>query len=733
MKKRYMRLAGFFMAFVLTLAAIPAGVLAASNPWDPYAQYIPAVSPVVKRDLRASWICTVTNMDWPSRETRNIQDTATRVQKSKAELVTILDRAVSLNLNAVFFQVSPEGDAFYKSSIVPWSRYLTGTYGMDPGFDPLAFAIEEAHKRNLELHAWFNPYRVSMDMKDTTIASMNVEKSVYKEHPEWIKTAMDRFVVDPGIPDTRNWVAGRVMEVLNNYDVDGIHFDDYFYYEKVQGELKDGETYQKYNDGNFSNLGDWRRNNTYLLVKELSQKIRAAKPWVKFGISPSGIWGNKKDGHADGSNTNTTYTNYEKCFVDTKKWVQEELVDYIAPQIYFSFGNVNAPYGELASWWSNLCKGKNVHLYIGQALYKVNDDSDKYFKGENAAQEMVRQLKFNGSKPEVAGSILFRMNNFNDQGKQQAVNAIKSGPWATKSLVPVMPWKGGKAPAVPTAGKLEAVSNGLKLSWSDNDSNTAYYAVYRFNMGDNPDVTSNASGAKLVATVRKTGTGSQTFTDPGTGAPGSVFYVVTALDRLHNESGGLTVSMDQSEHFPDVGMGYGWAIKAIDTLFEKGIVKGDERGRFNPVQNTKRGDFILMTVRALNLKAEYTDNFKDVVPGAYYYDAIGTAKALGIARGSGENFNPDGNITREDMMTLVIRALEISGMQLEKAGEEYLAGFNDNKSISAYAREAVATLAKAGIVQGSGSGVKPKSMATRAEIAAILYRVLNTFGAVEPF
>jgi len=308
-----------------------------------------------------------------------------------------------MNLNGpVFLQVSPEGDAFYKSDIVPWSRYLTGTFGEDPGFDPLEFAIEEAHKRNLELHAWFNPYRVSTNTSAATISSLKVEKSVYKEHPDWIRTAMNRFVVDPGIPEARQWVIDRVMEVVKKYDVDGVHFDDYFYYEQYVGELKDQDTYNKYNKGQFSNIGDFRRNNTYLLVKELSQKIRATKPWVKFGISPSGVWGNKSDGHSDGSNTSASLTNYDKSFADTKKWVQEELIDYIAPQVYFTFANSRAPYGEIALWWSDVCRGKNVHLYIGQAFYKINDDSDQYFKGENAVPELTRQLKFNAVKPEIS-------------------------------------------------------------------------------------------------------------------------------------------------------------------------------------------------------------------------------------------------------------------------------------------------------------------------------------------
>lgn len=544
-EKSTKKFAGILPVIIIMLAVLPLNVLAEVKPWDAYVQYIPDKTPVVKRHLRGTWISTVLNLDWPSPETGKIENDAERIQKSKDELAVILDKAVEMNLNAVFLQVSPSGDAFYNSSIVAWSRYLTGTFGKDPGFDPLAFAIEEAHKRNLELHAWFNPYRVSMDTKDATIASLNIEKSVYKEHPDWIKSSADRLVVDPGIPEARAWVIDRVMEVVGNYDIDGVHFDDYFYNESYEGELKDGTTFNKYNKGQFSNIGDWRRNNTYLLVKELSEKIRSVKPWVKFGISPAGVWGNKKDGHPDGSNTSSSFTNYNRSFADTKKWVEEELLDYIAPQIYFTFANSRASYGEVATWWSGVCKGKKVHLYIGQALYKINEDSDPYFKGENAVPEFARQLKFNAAKPEITGSIMFRTQNFNNPGKQQVISAMKSDLWSTKALVPVMPWKGGKAPAAPELGKVEAVFNGLRLSWTDNDTGTTYYAIYRFNKGEKVDTASDASAAKLIGTVRKNDNDRQEYIDIGNNNPENVFYIATALDRLHNESSGLVVSIDQ--------------------------------------------------------------------------------------------------------------------------------------------------------------------------------------------
>ncbi|OPZ84067.1 MAG: Endo-1,4-beta-xylanase A precursor [Firmicutes bacterium ADurb.Bin419] len=559
-------------------------------------------------------------------------------------------------------------------------------------------------------------------MKDSTKSSLNIKKSVYKEHPEWIKTSMSRFVVDPGIPEARAWVISRVMEVVNKYDVDGVHFDDYFYYEKTVGELNDQGTYEKYNNGKFSNIGDFRRNNTYLLVSELSKEIKKTKSWVKFGISPAGIWGNKKDGLANGSNTEASSTNYNNCFADTRKWVVDEIIDYIAPQIYFSFGYSRAAYGELATWWSDVCRGKNVHLYIGLALYKINDSSDKYFTLENGVPEFRRQLKFNTAKPEINGDIMFRTLNLNDSGKQAVVNTMKSDLRAYKALVPVMTWKGGKTPEKPANGKVEAYSNKLKLTWTDNDKDTAYYAVYRYNIGETVDITSDTSAKKLIATVRKVESGVQEFIDNSSYDPDKVFYVVTALDRLHNESSGLTISTKQSAYFSDVGISYSWAINAIDMLYGKGIIQGVGNGAFAPGRYTKRGDFTIMMVKALNLEVGFTENFKDVKADSYYYKAIGIAKELGIVKGSGEYFDPEGNITRQDMMVIMLKALEVKGVNIEKAGDEYLDRYQDKNKISAYAMDAVAYLTKHGIVNGSEGRVNPLNFATRAELAVIIQK-----------
>lgn len=695
-----------FLAVVLILVALPIQSFALNLP-------------MAERHLRGAWISTTLNLDWPSAAVRNIKNHNERIQKTKDELIGILDKAVEMNINAIFLQVSPEGDAFYKSDIVPWSRYLTGTFGKDPGFDPLAFAVEEAHKRNLEIHAWFNPYRVAMYTNSATVESLNIEKSVYKEHPDWIRAANNRLVVDPGIPEAREWVKERIMEVVKNYDIDGIHFDDYFYNEGHVGELDDEDTFNKYNTGKF-NKEDWRRNNTYLLIKELSNDIRSTKPWVKFGISPAAVWRNKKDDKS-GSNTKAGIPNYDRSFADTKKWVEEEIIDYIAPQVYFSFADPYVPYGEIVSWWSNVIKNKNVHLYIGQALYKVNNDevSDVSFKNNKTVEEFIRQHKFNTEKAEVMGSIMFRFKNFYDAEKEEVVNTIKNKLWSTKALVPIMDWKGGQAPGRPDEGHIERLSYGNKLSWIDKDESTAYYAIYR----------ANNSPMQLIATVRKSNKGVQEFIDKTNSNLDEVIYAVTALDRLHHESQELIIGKDQSNYFHDVNKGQAWAIEAIDSLYKRGIINGVGYGKFAPRRNISRADFLIMVMNAYGIRPEdsVTDNFSDA-GNRYYTNYLGTAKKLGLVYGVGNNmYLPEKNMERQDMFVVLHRVLEKLGKlprDTEKGKIAY-EEFTDTDKVDGYAVEALKFLVNAGIVQGNDHKLKPKAMATRAETAQVVYNIIS--------
>ncbi|MEN0097782.1 MAG: glycoside hydrolase family 10 protein [Brucella pseudogrignonensis] len=383
--------------------------------------------------FHASWVATVLNLDWPSRASTQIEDDSERVKRQKQELVRMFEEASEHGINAVIFQVSPAADAFYKSDYLPWSSYLTGTLGKDPGFDPLRFAIAQAHKRGIELHAWLNPYRVSMDVRPATRKELNNSSSdsppsVYKTNPGWVGISADRYVLDPGIPAVRQWVTNITAEVVQKYDVDGIQFDDYFYYETQGSPLKDDKTFKRFGT-HFSSKHDWRRHNTYTLVQEISHKIKAIKPHVRFGISPGGVWRNQIDDPL-GSPTRAGKTNYDGDFADTRAWVKDGLIDYIAPQVYWSSGRKDVPYGSIVKWWADTVKGTNTDLYIGMALYRAGTSSkaEPEWLAGNGVDEIKRQLDLNNTIPEVKGSILFRQGFLSDP-KLKSVSAYLKKTW----------------------------------------------------------------------------------------------------------------------------------------------------------------------------------------------------------------------------------------------------------------------------------------------------------------
>lgn len=380
--------------------------------------------------FNASWVATVLNLDWPSRASTQIENDSERIKLQKQELVRMFDEASEHGINAVIFQVSPAADAFYKSEYLPWSSYLTGTLGKDPGFDPLRFAIEQAHKRGIELHAWLNPYRVSMDVRPATRkelknSSSDSSPSIYKTKPEWGGISADRYVLDPGIPAVRQWVTNITAEVVQKYDVDGIQFDDYFYYETQGSKLKDDKTFKQFGT-KFSDKYDWRRYNTYTLVQEISKKIKAIKPHVRFGISPGGVWRNQVD-DPRGSPTRAGKTNYDGDFADTRAWVKDGLIDYIAPQVYWSSGRKDVPYGPIVRWWADMVRGTQADLYIGMALYRAGtaSKSEPEWVAGNGLDEIRRQLELNNALPEVKGSILFRQGFLSDPKLKSVSDYLK--------------------------------------------------------------------------------------------------------------------------------------------------------------------------------------------------------------------------------------------------------------------------------------------------------------------
>ena len=364
-----------------------------------------------KTDFRGVWVSTVVNIDYPTKPT-------TDVEVLKSEALRILDNAKDMGMNAVFLQVRPSSDAIYKSKYFPWSKYLTGSQGVAPAdnFDPLEFWITEAHNRGIELHAWLNPYRVTKKAGNEPAHDFSslAPNNPAKLHPEWVVKHPDgNLYYNPGIPEVRKLVIDGITEIVQNYDVDGIHFDDYFY---PGNSFADEATYKKYGTG-YTDIHSWRRANVDTLVRDLSKAIKAVSKDVSFGISPFGIWANKAT-NALGSDTKGNQSFYSH-YADTRKWVKEGWLDYIAPQIYWNIGFTIADYSKLVAWWEDVVKDTGVDLYIGQAAYKSNNaalDSPWY-----GVAEIEKQLQFNTKSTEVDGSIFFSYKSFIDRPSLAAV------------------------------------------------------------------------------------------------------------------------------------------------------------------------------------------------------------------------------------------------------------------------------------------------------------------------
>ena len=349
-----------------------------------------------KNELRGVWVASVINIDWPSKKGLDIE-------AQKREYISVLEDVKRWNMNAVFVQVKPTGDAFYPSKYSPWSEYLTGSQGTNPGYDPLKFMIDEAHKRGIEFHAWFNPYRLTMKGKSTKTESL-AKENIGRKRPEWTAVYGGQLYLNPGIPEVNDYVIDSIVEVVRNYDIDGVHMDDYFYPYKVKGqEYPDSVQFQRYG-GKFSNVGDWRRNNINKLVEKLHNEIKKQNKDISFGISPFGVWRNASTDPGRGS--------------DTQAGVQ----NYVVPQIYWNQGFKAAEYNTLVEWWSKNARITNTDLYIGQAAYKVGSWSNP--------NELINQINYNRKYPEVKGSIFFSYKSLKENPKN-IINNLLNGPYSS--------------------------------------------------------------------------------------------------------------------------------------------------------------------------------------------------------------------------------------------------------------------------------------------------------------
>ena len=345
--------------------------------------------------FRGAWIATVANIDWPSTEAVGNDSL------QKAEMVWILDSLQSLGINAIIFQVRPTADALYLSEYEPSSHWLMGKQGDSLTYDPLAWTIEQAHARNMEVHVWLNPYRVNLAKTDT---SMICADHIWRKHPEWFWEYNKQWYFNPGLDITCDWICTIVSDIVDRYDIQAIHMDDYFYPYPAGGKpLPDVKTFEKYPRG-FSDIHEWRRDNVNRAIQEISATIHECKDSVQFGISPFGVWRNASV-DSTGSKTTAGITNYDDLYADIRLWIREGWIDYVLPQLYWEIGKKAADYETLAHWWANEVRGTNCKLYIGMAPYRL--EGAKKDSPWGIGNEISRQMKLNRTIPEISGECFY--------------------------------------------------------------------------------------------------------------------------------------------------------------------------------------------------------------------------------------------------------------------------------------------------------------------------------------
>jgi uncharacterized lipoprotein YddW (UPF0748 family) len=390
-------------------------------------------APPIPRELRAVWVATVDNMDWPSRA-------GLSAREQQTELLAILDKVVQLHMNAIVLQVRPAADALYESSVEPWSEVLTGEMGRapEPSYDPLAFAITEAHKRGLELHAWINPYRARYSM--TRRASAN---HVSRTNPELVRRYGPYQWLDPGDPRVRDLTTRVVLDIVRRYDVDALHMDDYFYPypETERGRelpFPDDATWSRYRSGGGTLArDDWRRENVNLLVRQLSDAIHAVKPWVRFGISPFGIWRPGNPASVRGLDQ------YSVLYADARKWLRQGWVDYFTPQLYWAVNRPEQRYDELLKWWvEQNVTGK--HIWPGNYTGKVAFTNAQAWR----TGEILEQIRLTRAQPGATGNVHFSMKVF-QQDPDALDERLLAGPYAQPALVPASTWLSVGTPPAP--------------------------------------------------------------------------------------------------------------------------------------------------------------------------------------------------------------------------------------------------------------------------------------------
>ena len=462
-----------------------------------------------KREFRGAWIQCV-NGQFQGMSAESMQRT----------LISQLDVLQRAGINAIIFQIRAEADALYQSNYEPWSRFLTGVQGQNPGWDPLQWMIDECHKRNMELHAWINPYRAKT--KGTVVLS---PIHPYNKYPERFVTYAGQLYFNPGMPENRKYICQIVRDVVNRYDIDALHMDDYFYpYPNPGEDFPDASTFAQYGRG-YANKGDWRRDNVNVLIKEIHETVRECKPWVKFGVSPFGIYRNQKS-DPNGSKTNGLQ-NYDDLYADVLMWVNNGWVDYNIPQIYWEIGHKAADYDTLIRWWAK--HAVNRPLFIGQDVLRTVKNADLQ---NPAVHQLAAKMKLQRTLPGVEGSCQWYAAAVVDNpGNYRTM--LEKDYHRYPALQPAMPFMDDKAPSKVKKLKPVWTEDGYILFWTAPKAKgvmdeAALYVVYRFAKGEKIDL---EDPSKIVSLTRNT-----FFQLPYVDGKTRYTYVVTALDRLHNES-----------------------------------------------------------------------------------------------------------------------------------------------------------------------------------------------------
>ncbi len=613
--------------FVLRmLALVLCSVVAVSVFQAPQTKTVEAAA---QRELRGVWISTVANIDYPTTQT-------TDSNRLKAELETIMDHSQAMGFNAIFFQVRPTADAFYKSSIFPWSRYLTGKQGVAPAddFDPLAFAVEEAHKRGMELHAWINPYRITNSSADNDRLA---ENNPAKTNPNLVVSDKNgKLYFNPGDSNSIKLIVDGAVEIVQNYDVDGLHMDDYFY---PEGGIQDDTAYSYYKD-QYSSKADWRRAMVNKLVQDMDAAVHAVKPDVEFGISPRGIWANKSE-MKEGSDT-AGGGSYSTIYGDSYAWVKNGWVDYIMPQLYWHIGYQIADYSILVDWWSNVVAGTDVKLYIGEGAYRTtSSDSNDAWKVDNGTAELRRHIEMGREKEQVSGYCMFTYNDFHENKAiyqlMQEMNANVEDPEPTPQPEPE------PQPSDPPL-------------WADKPADENY--VNRFLDMDKywwamDEV--NALAAQGIIRGR-----SETEFDPEA-------YITRAdntvlLLRILGKTAEFTENFD--DVFPDK-----YYYKEIGIARALGIASGYGNNIFDPDRRIKRQDMATLAYRVLRDEGVLTtipntailNQFLDKDEIDFYArDAMAACVGAGLMSGYGDGWiNPQGNATRIEVALFMYRIQQL--------------------------------------------------------------------------